>query len=238
MATKKIDTLQSAQLAVLATDVAELRTKLNLAVTDAIAISAKLNILIDDLNDMNEVVMDGYTTPNSPESYGILEAMDVYKDKMVDHLEIFTGDWGPNANNNNVFTACDLANIGVYSTGTTTPPSPYDIPLNFGSTPLSHPPSTLTYCIGSGGGGQTDRTAPGGGGSGWQGGSGSGHDGYDNPVVDGTGQSGNTGHSADAEDSAVVGSYLGDKIGMLDIKTSNVKRAKKLARQTLNRLRK
>ena len=53
MGTQSIDTFQSAQIAALETDVAELRTKLNLAVTDAIAISTKLNILIDDLNDMN-----------------------------------------------------------------------------------------------------------------------------------------------------------------------------------------
>ena len=80
MGTKKIDALQSAQIVALETDVAELRTKLNLLVTDVQSISVKLNILIGDLNDMNEVIMLGYTTPASPHSWGILESLDLYKD--------------------------------------------------------------------------------------------------------------------------------------------------------------
>ena len=67
MGTKKIDILQSAQIAALEADILELRTKINLVVTDLQAISAKLNILITDLNDINVVVMAGYTTPGSPQ---------------------------------------------------------------------------------------------------------------------------------------------------------------------------
>ena len=85
MGTKNIDTIQSDQIAALEADVLELRTKINLVVTDATGISAKLNTLIDDLNDMNDVVMAGYTTPGSPESYGILEGLDVFKDEFQDH---------------------------------------------------------------------------------------------------------------------------------------------------------
>ena len=36
--------------------------------------------------------MEGYTAPGSPESYGILEALDVYKDAFNDHLETYSGD--------------------------------------------------------------------------------------------------------------------------------------------------
>jgi len=87
MGTKKIDALQTAQITALETDVGQLRTKLNLVVDDALAISSKLNTLIGDLNDMNKVVMEGYTTPGSPESYGIQEAIDKYKDLWKDHKE-------------------------------------------------------------------------------------------------------------------------------------------------------
>ena len=87
------------------TDVGQLRTKLNQLVADVTDIdgvdgatrdglSKKLNTLIGDLNDFNNLIMEGYTTPSSPESYGILKAIDVYKDAMTDHLEMFTGMWG------------------------------------------------------------------------------------------------------------------------------------------------
>ena len=92
MGTKRIDTLQTAQITALETDVGQLRTKLNLVVDDTLSISSKLNTLIGDLNDMNEVVMEGYTTPGSPESYGIQEAMDVYKDEWKDHIETHSAD--------------------------------------------------------------------------------------------------------------------------------------------------
>ena len=54
MAVKKIDAMQTSQIIALQTDVGELRTKLNKAVTDALAISTILNILITDLNDLND----------------------------------------------------------------------------------------------------------------------------------------------------------------------------------------
>ena len=93
MGTKKVDALQTAQIIALQTDVGQLREKLNLAITDELALSSKLNTLIDDLNDMNNLIMEGYTVPGSPESYGLLEAMDVYKDKWKDHVETDGSDW-------------------------------------------------------------------------------------------------------------------------------------------------
>ena len=90
MAVKKIDAMQTAQIIALQTDVGELRTKLNKAVTDALAISALLNILINDLNDMNDVVMKGYTSPASPESYGILEALDIFQLGFDEHKGVRT----------------------------------------------------------------------------------------------------------------------------------------------------
>jgi hypothetical protein len=92
MGTKRIDTLQTAQITALETDVGQLRTKLNLVVDDALAISSKLNTLIGDLNDMNNLVMEGYTTPGSAESYGIQEAIDLYKDEWKDHVETHSAD--------------------------------------------------------------------------------------------------------------------------------------------------
>ena len=95
MAIKEIDTLQTAQITALQADVAELRLKLNLVVTDIQTISAKVNILIDDLNDLNDVVMAGYTTPSSPQAHGILEEMENYTDAMEAHAEIQSqkGGW-------------------------------------------------------------------------------------------------------------------------------------------------
>ena len=251
MGTKKIDIIQSAQITALEADVLELRTKLNLVVQDAQAISTKLNQLINDLNDMNEVVMDGYTTPSSPESYGILEALDVYKDQMTDHLETFTGLWFQNANDNNNLAACSLTTprsswwhynyepswdsggTGTYGqhvtigAGIHNSPSPYHIDMVYGTTPSTHPPATLTDCSSGGGNYRVANS-----------GSDSGTAGYGAKVVDGTGQSGNTSHSADAEDTEnIKASYRSGEKRLL-IKKSSVPRAKKLIRQTLNRLRK
>jgi len=103
MGVKKIDALQTAQILALETDVGDLRTKLNLLVADVTDIdgvdgatrdglSKKLNTLIGDLNDFNNLIMEGYTAPGSPESYGILEALDVYKDAFKDHIETHSGD--------------------------------------------------------------------------------------------------------------------------------------------------
>jgi len=90
MAVKKIDAMQTSQIIALQTDVGELRTKLNKAVTDALAISTILNILITDLNDLNDVVMKGYTPPASPESYGILEAIDIFQLGFDEHKGVRT----------------------------------------------------------------------------------------------------------------------------------------------------
>jgi hypothetical protein len=58
------------------------------------------------------------------------------------------------------------------------------------------------------------------------------------PVVGGTGQVGNTTASTDEVNAAVVGLYTGLGESILSIKKSSADRARKLARQTLNRLRK
>jgi hypothetical protein len=58
------------------------------------------------------------------------------------------------------------------------------------------------------------------------------------PALGGTGQGGNTSHTAGAQDSTASGDYETPKIKMLTVKRSEALRAKKLTRQTLNRLRK
>ena len=103
MGVKKLDSLQTAQIRALEADVADLRTKVNLLVSDITdvdgvngatrdGLSKKLNTLIGDLNDFNNLIMEGYTAPASPESYGILEGLDVYKDVFKDHVETYSGD--------------------------------------------------------------------------------------------------------------------------------------------------
>lgn len=148
MGTKKIDTLQTAQITALETDVGQLRTKLNLVVDDTLAISSKLNTLIGDLNDMNKVVMEGYTTPGSPESYGIQEAMDVYKDKWKDHVETHSADsranpslppswdWWPPLSGSGSYNSADI-------TGTLTGAS-----WSSGNNAVTFTGTTGTICLG------------------------------------------------------------------------------------------
>ena len=265
MGTKKIDVIQSANIAALEADVLELRTKINLVVTDAIAMSAKLNTLIDDLNDMNDVVMKGYTTPSSSESYGILKALDVYKDAMTDHLESFMGRWGAengtwSGGGTGTWSACQVEGpwltgtewqtwptevlIGHGTGGSTEPtslkhdsPAPYDVEMfNYNGSQyadshkfyVEHPPALLMDC-----GSANSGSARTGGNVGTN----SGTAGYGSPVVNGTGQSGNTSHDPDATDAREMQAY-GNLARIMTVKASSARRAKKLARKTLNRLRK
>ena len=73
MGVKKIDTIQSAQIATLEADIVELKNKLNLLVADIQNITSNANQVIADLNDINDVIMAGYTAPSSPSSDGILQ---------------------------------------------------------------------------------------------------------------------------------------------------------------------
>lgn len=191
MGTKKIDLIQSAQLAALETDILELRTKINLVVTDLQAISAKLNILITDLNDINTVVMAGYTTPGSPQGHGILQEMKDYTSDMDTHanMELNISGYGG--------AYCGWKATHFYK-------------------------QRVQPC-------QTFFGAPGPGYNPGAGGSQS--------TPGGTGQHGNTAHDPDAEDASVNASYL-NKERILSVEGSSAKRAKRLARQTLNRLRK
>ena len=201
MAIEKIDTLQSTQIATLKTHLNELKTKLNLMVTDILAITEKLNIVIGDLNDMNNIIMEGYTSPGSPESYGILEALDQYKDEFQDHEDINIGGWetvfGNHRPNLNINTFPFTGNYqGIISHSYIVHSDPAA-----GSGPPPPPPT------------------------------------YDAPVIDGTGQGTNSSHTAGAEDSIALGDYENKKI-ILSLGVAQTNRAKKLARQTLNRLRK
>ena len=202
MAIEQIDTLQSAQIATLETHLNELKTKLNLMVADILAITAKLNIVIGDLNNMNDVIMEGYTAPGSPESYGILQAMDNFKNTFQRHEERKIGGWEtvfgnhrPNLNINTFPFTGYYQGVISHSDYVHSDPA-----ASQGSPPL--PPA------------------------------------YDAPVVDGTGQGTNSSHTAGAEDSIALGDYQGDKKIILSLEQAQTKRAKKLARQTLNRLRK
>ena len=195
MGTKKIDLIQSAQLAALEADILELRTKINLVVTDLQAISAKLNNLITDLNDINTVVMAGYTTPGSPQGHGVLQEMKNYTDDMDDHAQRTPQPIGPYYG--------DVA-THFYQVNTWGGPRPSFAPGFPGA------PGGPGYAPGAGG----DSSTPG-----------------------GTGQHGNTAHDPDAEDASVNASYL-NKERILSVEGSSAKRAKRLARQALNRLRK
>lgn len=209
MGTKNIDTIQSNQIAALEADVLELRTKLNLMVTDATGISAKLNTLIDDLNNMNDVVMAGYTTPSSPESYGILQGLDVYKDEFQDHYE-----------RNHSYSVANTP-LNPYVSQTAEHPV---VVYGASSTPNYSPPAggnQYSQKQGTAGG-----TTPG---NSWT---------HGNPVLSGTGQGGNTAHSADAVNSSVDAAYSGNIQKVIKIKKPSAIRAKRLVRQTLNRLRK
>ena len=61
--------------------------------------------------------------------------------------------------------------------------------------------------------------------------------GHSAPALDGTGQGGNTAHDPDAEDAGEMHTY-GNVHRLLTVKGSSANRARKLARKTLNRLRK
>ena len=195
MGVKKIDTIQSAQIATLEADIVELKNKLNLLVADIQNITSYANQVIADLNDMNDVIMAGYTAPSSPSSDGILQKIEDWFEAYEDHTEYREGHW--------LFSY--LTNI-----------------LAMCGDPLAHHHGTNTYPLCN-----TRYASPpwGGGGTG----------GTSNPG--GTGQGGNTVHTQGSSDASVDGSYKG-KEQMLNITTKSAKRAKKLARQTLNRLRK
>ena len=93
MGTEKIDMMQSVQIQQLRDDIIELKTKLNTIVADVLAITTKANAVINDMNDMNDIVMAGYTIPASTKIYGILEHMDIYKDQFLDHEMEPAGTW-------------------------------------------------------------------------------------------------------------------------------------------------
>ena len=58
------------------------------------------------------------------------------------------------------------------------------------------------------------------------------------PALDGTGQAGNTAHDPDAEDADPMHTYTPELERIMTIKGASARRARRLARQTLNRLRK
>ncbi len=192
MATKKIDIIQTNQINVLEADVLELRTKLNLLVTDVQAISSKLNTLIGDLNDINNVIMAGYTVPSSPAGYGILQRIKLYKDEMDAHANLpinTTGNGG---------AYCGWKATHFYKVRGTPCPT------------FSGAPGPPPYAPGAGG---------------------------VNSTPSGTGQGSNSNHSATSEDATVIGEYI-NRESVLSIDQKNINRARKLARKTLNSLRK
>ena len=217
MGTKTIDIIQSNKIAALEADVLELRTALNLLVTDVLAISGKLNTLIGDQNNMNEVIMAGYTTPGSPESYGILEGIDVYKDDITEHksrniqLPPYV-QWDRQLVNGTYlypwYPPSGLNSYYYYDQWTAHPEEWHD------PEPPAGRVSGAGFPVGN------DWTAG-------------------DPVVGGTGQGGNTAASTDEVNAAVVGLYsITTGESLLSIKLSSANRARKLARKTLNRLRK
>jgi len=259
MAVKKIDAMQTSQIIALQTDVGELRTKLNKAVTDALAISTILNILITDLNDLNDVVMKGYTPPASPESYGILEAIDIFQLGFDEHKGVRTyiaagnttvlGTFNPAFINlvpqspyylNGVwlcapapaFATHACANLGWLSHTTAQTLAP-NSSRGHGLTALAQvniPTSTQSFSPAAGGVGQNS-TPPASGGN-------TGNNAPNSnlaPVLDGTDQGINSDHSADAE-SAITKNEYDNRERLLEAPKA-INRARKLVRNTLNKLR-
>ena len=261
MAVKKIDAMQTAQIIALQTDVGELRTKLNKAVTDALAISTLLNILITDLNDLNDVVMKGYTSPASPESYGILEAIDIFQLGFDEHKGVRTyiaagnttvlGTFNPAFQPYPVpphspyylngvwlcapapaFATHACANLGWLSHTTEQTLAP-NSSRGHGLTALGQvniPTSTQRFSPEAGGVGQ-NYTIPASGGN-------TGNNAPNSnlaPVLDGTDQGTNSSHSADAESATTKNEY--DNRERLLEAPKAINRARKLVRNTLNKLR-
>lgn len=212
MAIEIIDTIQSDQLSVLEDDMDELKTKLNLLVNDILAITSKVNQVINDLDDMNDVTMAGYTTPGSPESHGILQSLEDWVDDDYDtHLLIHAGGWEDSSGEWRYGEENAIPLCGV----------PTEHLIGTVDASGCYSPGSPAPCSGAGCGG---------------GDSGSGGS-ESNPG--GTGQGGNTSASQGSSDASIDGQY-GNPFagGILNISNTNIIRARRLARQTLNRLRK
>ena len=296
MGTKKVDALQTSQIIALQTDVGQLREKLNLAITDELALSSKLNTLIDDLNDMNNLIMEGYTVPGSPESYGLLEAMDVYKDKWKDHVETDGSDWQwwPPLSGSGSYNTSDITgtltgaswssgssavtftgttgticlgqrmqnsgsevgqpvegpvNGAMIVTNTTSPLYLSDLWYLSGSGTLSFVAKAGTIHYGTYWESYWDDVGPWSqdwfahpriqraGRSSAKSGS-AGASSYDNPVLDGTGQSGNVANASAVADNASVDGLYNNRENLLGLEPEAAIRAKKLVRNILKKIRK
>jgi hypothetical protein len=254
MGTKKVDAMQTAQIIALQTDVGELRTKLNKVVTDALDISAKLNVLINDLNDFNHVMMASWSSgiyypvlsdnwiPASTHPWGVLKSLDIWKDLLEDHVVTQTGQIG--------------WSIGSQSYSYAIHPGwavhcreffGYTGPAAVSGYHNGQPPYTnIGYPLRQGNGGPkvfgwnpTQYFSPpaggnpgGGGTAGNTGGAGS----YNAPVVGGTGQGTNSDHSADAENALTKNQY-DNRERLLSLEPAAATRAKKLVRNILKKLR-
>ena len=228
MATEKIDTLQTAQIKTLEANINELKDKLNLMVNDVLAITTKVNTVIGDMNDMNDVIMAGYTTPGSPESHGILEGMDVHKDNLTEHAS-------RNVPLPPVAPFNDPSHPQYWDREANMTNGEYDFPWWFSNSYAI--PKYYNQWIEhwkmwrpEASGGSSFRSGnQGGDANSWTAG---------DPALGGTGQGGNSPHTAGAQNSTASGDYETPTKRMLTVKRSEALRAKKLTRQTLNRLRK
>ncbi len=255
MGTKKVDAMQTAQIIALQTDVGELRIKLNKVVADALDISAKLNILINDLNDMNHVMMASWSSgiyspvlsnawiPASTHPWGVLKSLDIWKNLLEDHLVTQTGSMGWSTYWNNYQYAIHPG-WAVHCREFNGYPGPAAVSgYHNGQAPFT----TIGYPlrIGAGGprvfgwnpsGGSFSPPAggnPGGGGTaGNTGSAGS----YNAPVVGGTGQGTNSAHAADSTNATTKNQY-DNRERLLSLDPSSGIRAKKLVRNILNKLR-
>jgi len=263
MGVKKIDAMQTAQIVALQTDVGELRTKLNKAVTDALDISAKLNILINDLNDMNHVMMASWSNgtyspvlsnawiPASTHPWGVLKSLDIWKNLLEDHLVTQTArmiwsstgywngsSWVPG------YTVVIHPHWAVHAREYGGVAGPAAVSgYNNGQAPFT----TIGYPlrIGAGGprvfgynpgGASFSPPAGGNAGGGGTAGSSGGAGSYFAPVVGGTDQGTNSSHSADAEN-AITKNQYDNRERLLSLEPAAVNRAKKLVRNVLNKLR-
>ncbi len=250
MGTKRVDALQSAQIAALQIDVGELRTKLNLLVQDAIGLSTKLNILIDDLNDMNHVMMASWSNgiyypvlsdawiPANTHPWGVLKSLDIFKDLLDDHIVTQTGrhtgssyvihpNWAIHCRE--FFGVSGPAAVSGYHNGQA-PFTTIGYPLRIGPggpRVFGYSPSGGSFSPPAGG------SVGGGGTGGTSGVAGS----YNAPVVGGTGQGTNSAHSADAADAVTKNEYDNRErlLGLTSPIAGN--RAKKLVRNILKKLR-
>lgn len=87
MGLSSIDILQTEQIEQLEIDVKDLRDKLNLVVSDMLALTTKLNLAIGDADNLNTIINAGYSVGSGggSSSVGLLKRLDELFQDLEDH---------------------------------------------------------------------------------------------------------------------------------------------------------